>query len=70
MLKTSSISLTQSLIDLADNEYDGGDYDKNEAKIVLASSMFKDPTKADYLIFGTKKTFNFLQHMSTEAFIH
>ena len=56
----------QLLIDLANNVFGKGDYDKNKVKILSTSSTSKDPIKAGYLTFGTKKGFNFLWHTFTK----
>ena len=63
MLKTSPILVTQSLIDLADNKFDGDDSDTNEAKILSTFFMFKNPNGASYLTSSAKKALNFLKHV-------
>ena len=53
------------LIDLADNEFGRSDYGQDEARILFALSVFKDPIKADYLTSGIKKALNLLWHVFT-----
>ena len=59
----------QSLIDLTNDKFGGGDYDKDEARILLIFSASKDLTGAGYLTFGAKKSFNFLRHAFIQASI-
>ena len=65
MLKTSPISVTELLIDVANNEFGRGNYSENEARILLASFASQNLIKVSYLTFGAKKTFKFLQHAFT-----
>ena len=50
------------MIDLADDEFGKGDCGENKTITLSALSTSKNPTEAGYLISGTKKTFDFLQH--------
>ena len=59
----------QLLIDLANNEFGGGDCGKDEARILLASFSCKDLTGASYLFFSAKNVLNFLQHAFTQVLI-
>ena len=60
MLKTSPILVTQSLIELADNEFGGGDCGEDEAGILFKIFASKDPTRTGDLNPIAKKAFNFL----------
>ena len=52
---------------MVDNEFGGGNYDEDKARILLVSFAFKNPTKASYLTFNAKKAINFLWHVFTQA---
>ena len=69
MLRTSLISVTESSINLADNEFDKGDCGEDEAKILLIISTSQNLTGAGYLTFGAQKAFNLLWQMFTQALI-
>ena len=69
MLEISLTSVRQSLINLADHEFDGNDCGEDEARILSASFTSKDPTGAGYLISGAKKAFNILWHAFIQALI-
>ena len=60
MFRSSSISVTQLLINVADNKFDRSDYGENEVRILSAFFASKDPIEAGYLAFNIKKAFNFL----------
>ena len=55
MLRISPILIIKLSINLTDDKFDRGDCDKDETKILLASSAFKKSIRAGYLIFGVKK---------------
>ena len=61
MLRTSPTLIKQLFINIADDEFGEGDYSEDEARILLVFFASKDTTRAGYLTFGVKKTFNFLQ---------
>ena len=65
MLRLSLTSITQSLINLVDDDFGDGDYGEDEARILSASSVSKNATGVDYLTFGAKKAINFLQYAFT-----
>ena len=67
MLRMSPTLVMQSSINLANNEFGKGVYGEDEARILSASSASKNLTRAGYLIFGTKKVFNFLRHVFIQA---
>ena len=52
----------QLLIDVADNRFGRAVCGKDEARILLVSSIFKKSTKVKFLTFGTKKAFNLLRY--------
>ena len=60
MFRTSPTLVMQLLIDIINDKFGRDDYGKDEARILSASFMSKDLIRADYLIFGAKKAFNFL----------
>ena len=68
---TSSSTILQSSIDVADeDEVGGSEIDSNETRILLTSFMSKKKLiGVSYLTSDTKKTFNLLRHAFTQAFI-
>ena len=54
---------------VVNDEFGGGDYEKDKARILLAFFAFKKLIKASFLTSIAKKAFNFLQHIFTQAFI-
>ena len=55
----------QLLIDLPNNEFDGGNCGQNKARILSAFSVSKHLLRAGYLTSGIKKVFNFLWYVFT-----
>ena len=65
MFRISLISVMQLSIDLANNKFGGSNCGENKTRILSALFMSKDPTRADYLTSGAKKTFQLLWHAFT-----
>ena len=53
----------QSLIDLADDKFGGGNHGKDKVRILSVYFIFKNLTKANYLTSNTKNAFNFLRYL-------
>ena len=65
----SPTSVTQSLIDVANDEFGESDYGKDEVRILSVYSASKKSTGAGFLTSGTKKVFNFSQQAFIQAAI-
>ena len=55
MLRTCPISITQSLIDVTDDEFGESDCGKNKVRILLVSFTFKKSTGAAYPTSSAKR---------------
>ena len=54
---------------MANDEFSKSNCGEDEARILLASSVFKKSTRVDYVIFGAKNAFNFLWYAFTQMSI-